>query len=99
VAVKASPLSALSVGEQPDLFIPLQKFKGNMQDVFANVAPHKANLVWESGPRRNRRRTSDPPDSRYRRMSTASNSARGDSPCGWSCARKLRFFADNGQLR
>jgi hypothetical protein len=58
VAVKASPLSALSVGEQPDLFIPLKKFNGNMQDVFANVAPHKANLVWESGPRRNRRRTS-----------------------------------------
>jgi hypothetical protein len=43
VAVKASPLSALSVGERPGLLSPLREFNGNMQDVFKGITPQPAN--------------------------------------------------------
>jgi hypothetical protein len=44
IAVKASPVSALSVGEQPGLFSPLRQFNSNMQDVFQGITPTKADL-------------------------------------------------------
>jgi hypothetical protein len=44
IAAKASPASALSVGEQPGLFSPLRQFNSNMQDAFNGVRPQAANL-------------------------------------------------------
>jgi hypothetical protein len=44
IAVKASPTSALSVGEQPGLFSPLKTFNNNMQNVFSGIRPQAADL-------------------------------------------------------
>lgn len=44
IAAKASPVSALSMGERPGLFSPLRQFNGNMRDAFAGVVPQPANL-------------------------------------------------------
>jgi hypothetical protein len=44
IAIKTSPLSTLSVTEQPGLRSPLNKFNGNMQDVFQYVEPRRADL-------------------------------------------------------
>src|SRR5262245_54827754 len=44
---------------------------------------------------RNRHRSAGVPDSRYRRMSTASEVPAGDSPREWPRARKERFCTDN----
>jgi hypothetical protein len=62
------------------------------------VCSHRKRLKRDAGSRHNWRRTSAPPDSRYCRMSTALMVPEGDSLCGSSRARKLRFFAVNGRV-